>query len=482
LNNPIKIILAARKRIANLAVIRILLHAAFPLVAMLAIAIAFNLLNGLAFDYFGYFMDGASVRLFQISLFSMAVVGLLTTAGFGWRAWLSASDFISAADQIDRCVNGRQEVVTLASLCEPARSEAPHRRSQLFPMLWEHVSASLGRLDPSSSFELEVRKPLIRSSILAVVVIMASGAVAFGLMIPAGPTRIVSRRLQLLANTIGGSAPGLAQQQLAAAVDDVANDLVNPKLPPQQKIAELRSIEQELHRFQVQNSGSQAGRGNSSGVGDGRGEGQGASRSGNGLGDSRSGTGVGKAGKGTQQLIELRDDIAKAQAKLQQEADSGNQAATARNDSSKDVEPTHKPGNNPNRQGGQNSANGTGQVPQTQNVASAKMPLGKSALPRATDQGSMGDTHLGEFPKGGNYQRFYKSGERGATISVRDARYVTFQLPSEIESAGNGVVVADNSRPRATAPYTNAPLKPQRLTASPDEQQLVPPRYRELIH
>jgi hypothetical protein len=93
----------------------------------------------------------------------------------------------------------------------------------------------------------------------------------------------------------------------------------------------------------------------------------------------------------------------------------------------------------------------------------------------------MGDTHLGEFPKGGNYQRFYKLGERGATIDVRDARYVTFQLPTEIESAGTGAVVADNTRPRATAPYTNAPLKPQRLRASPEEQQLVPPRYRELI-
>jgi hypothetical protein len=109
------------------------------------------------------------------------------------------------------------------------------------------------------------------------------------------------------------------------------------------------------------------------------------------------------------------------------------------------------------------------------------MPFGTSARPRATDQGSMGDTHLGEFPKGGNYQRFYKLGERGATIDVRDARYVTFQLPTEIESAGTGAVVADNTRPRATAPYTNAPLKPQRLRASPEEQQLVPPRYRELI-
>src|SRR5262249_39576051 len=151
-------------------------------------------------------------------------------------------------------------------------------------------------------FELEVRKPLIRSFISAGGVVIASGAVAFALMIPADPTRIVSRRLQLLANTIGGSASGLAQQQLAAAARDVANDLVNPKLPPQQKIAELRSIEQELHKFQARNSGSHAGRGNSSGNGAGEGEGQG-SGSGDGHADSQ-GDGVGKAGKGNRQVIE----------------------------------------------------------------------------------------------------------------------------------------------------------------------------------
>jgi hypothetical protein len=93
----------------------------------------------------------------------------------------------------------------------------------------------------------------------------------------------------------------------------------------------------------------------------------------------------------------------------------------------------------------------------------------------------MGDTHLGEFPKPGNYQRFYKLGEHGPAINIRDARYVTFQLPTEIQSAGTGAIVPDNTRPRATTPYTNAPLKQERLQISPDEQQLVPPRYRELI-
>jgi hypothetical protein len=72
-------------------------------------------------------------------------------------------------------------------------------------------------------------------------------------------------------------------------------------------------------------------------------------------------------------------------------------------------------------------------------------------------------------------------GEHGPAINIRDARYVTFQLPTEIQSAGTGAIVPDNTRTRATPPYTNAPLKQERLQISPDEQQLVPPRYRELI-
>ena len=51
-----------------------------------------------------------------------------------------------------------------------------------------------------------------------------------------------------------------------------------------------------------------------------------------------------------------------------------------------------------------------------------------------------------------------------------------------VSSAGAGRTVADNDRPQATASYTNAPLKQQRLTDTPDERQLVPPRYRDLIH
>jgi hypothetical protein len=181
-------------------------------------------------------------------------------------------------------------------------------------------------------------------------------------------------------------------------------------------------------------------------------------------------------------MVELRNDIVKAQRKFEQEADSANKRTAARDDSSHGSRTVPGPGTNPNQPGGQNSPTGSGPVTQPQGQAGGRMPPGQNANARRSDRGSMGDTHLGEFPKSGNYQKFYRLGERGPTINVRDARYVTFQLPTEMESATTGVIVPDSTRPQASTPYTNSPLKHERLSVSPDEQQLVPPRYRELIH
>ncbi len=484
MSNPVEIILRVRKRLAHLAVVRTLLHVALPLTVTLAVGLGLDMINALAFDHFGYLMEDAPARLFQMSLLALALAQLVAVALFAWRAWSHARDFIQAAEQIDQRVGGRQEIVTLAALSDPAHPETASMRSPLFPMLWGRVSAYLEAFDPRSAFRLDLREPLVRSSILAAFALIILSTAAFALMTVSTPAQAVSHRLQLLANSIDTSTASPAQQQLAAATRDVAKDLVNPKLPPQEKLAELRALEQELEKSRTQSQSANAGKGNSSGGnGNGNGGGQGAgqgSGSGNGSGASQTGSGAGKSGKANQQMVELHNDIAKAQMKLEQEAASDKTMA-AQNDSSKGTGAAPKPGSNPNQPGGQNQLNGSGQVPQPQKLASSRMPSGQSPNGHRNDRGSMGDTHLGEFPKAGNYERFYKLGERGAPINLRDARYVTFQLPTEIESAGAGPMVPDSTRPKATTPYTNAPLKQERLAISPDEQQLVPPRYRELI-
>jgi hypothetical protein len=97
------------------------------------------------------------------------------------------------------------------------------------------------------------------------------------------------------------------------------------------------------------------------------------------------------------------------------------------------------------------------------------------------DQGSsQGDTRLGEFPTPAKTQRFSKGGSDA--LSIHDARYVMFRLPTVNPVGPGGTTVIDPNRTKATAPYVNAPLKETSSDAPPDERQLVPPRYRDLIH
>jgi hypothetical protein len=488
LTSPIEIVLRARNRLARLAVTRTLLYGVLPFAVTLAIAFNLDAINRLAFDHFGYLIGASPARLFQRSLLALALVQLVAVALLAWRAWSRASDFVRTAEQIDRYVGGRQEIVTFAALSDPSHPTAADMHSPLFPMLWGRVAAYLETFDPRAAFRHELREPLVRSFVLAALAVVLFSTVAFALMTQPTPAQAVIHRLQQLASSIDASAASPKQQQLAVAARDVARDLMNPKLPPQEKLAELQALAQELQKYQAQHQAAHAGKANSSGGsggnGSGGGGGQGAGRgsgSSNGSGTSRTGSGAGNAGKANQQMVELHNDIGKAQVQLEQEAESGNKTTTARNDSSNGSGAAPKPGPNRNQPGGQNPSNGSGQVPQPQTLASGKMSSGESLSTRGSSHGSMGDTHLGEFPKAGNYQRFYKLGERGPTINVRDARYVTFQLPTEIASTGTGVMVPDNTSPRATTPYTNLPLKLERLPVSPNEQQLVPPRYRELI-
>src|SRR5205814_643493 len=98
------------------------------------------------------------------------------------------------------------------------------------------------------------------------------------------------------------------------------------------------------------------------------------------------------------------------------------------------------------------------------------------------DEGSnLGDTHLGEFPTPTKTQRLAPGG-KGPGLDIHDARYVMFRLPSAIPAKGGGVTVLDPTRTKASTPYVNAPLKETSSDAPPDERQLVPPRYRDLIH
>jgi hypothetical protein len=355
-------------------------------------------------------------------------------------------------------------------------------------MLWRRAIAYLEGFEPKREFRLEFGSPLRWSSLYAVGTLMLLGLAIFALTRPPTPMEALVRSLREVAR--GLDTPSAPRRQIAQAARYVARDLENPELPPERKAAELQTLKQAIEKYQEQKrsgsgsgnsgGGGGSGKGNGSGSGEGQGSGKGAGGGGQGQG------GGGKGGKRESQMMELRNDISKAQAQLQMEAGKGGQAKLAeRQNGEEGTGLAPKEGTNPNQAGPRPKPGGGGNIelPQPGSLARNQARAGNSQSDRKDDKGSQGDTHLGDLPKAANYERFYKLGEKGPPIDIRDARYVVFRLPTApVAAGGEGRIVADNGHPSASTAYTNAPLKEQRLPVSPDEQQLVPPRYRDLIH
>jgi hypothetical protein len=485
--NPVDLIAKCRSRIARLAAIETGLYAVLPLIVTIAIAVVVGTVGAFGWERWGYALAPGRLSILKDAVVALAILEVLVAAFFAWRAWGAASDFVAAAARIDDLVEARQEVVTLATLADPAKPVTLEERSPLFPLLWRRVIRYLDTFDPRSRFKLAPGRPLAWSSLLALGVVILLGLTALAMVRPATAVEVLSQSLRDFARSLDKS-PTPSDHELAAAARDVAADLQNHKLPPEQKQAELEALKQQLEQREKQRNGSgngnsggnnASGQGNGSGQGSGQGTGKGAGGSAPGQGGAN-----GKGDKSNNQMAELRNDMSKAQAQMEMQSGEGNKSQVAQQKGDKGTGLTPKQGENPNQAGPQSQPNGTGNIelPKPANMARNQTPSGGAQSGQKDDKGTSGDTHLGDFPKAANYERFYKLGEKGPPIDIRDARYVVFRMPAAVVSpGGEGKTVADASSPLASVPYTNVPLKEGQATASPDEQQLVPPRYRDLI-
>ncbi|MEA2678936.1 MAG: hypothetical protein QOK03_658 [Candidatus Binataceae bacterium] len=501
--NPIEQIGKSRRRLARLAATRAAIWVTLPLIVTVLFFAGLDIVAALTWENFGYILTDAREWMVGNVLIGAVLAELLALGILALLAYRRADDFLKTAEILDDHVNGHQEIITLATLADPANPQGRERRSPLFPMLWRRAIAYLDLFEPRHEFKLDAIEPLKRSAIVAGAVAVVLGLSAFGFALVPTPDQAIAHKLRAVARAIERSSATPADRDLATAMRDVARDLENPKLPAEQKLQELAAMKRELEKIEQQHqsgsslaknssggsgggsgSGNSKGTGNGSGSGSGEGNGSGQGR-GSGAGQGAGAGGGGKGGKSDQKMVELGNDIAKAQAQIeaengprdqskgQQQADNGSGAAP-------------KEGNNPNASSPRNAGNGPGnaELPKPGSEARNNLPAPAGGTPsgRRDDKGSMGDTHLGEMPKAGNYERFYKAGE-GPPLEIHDARYVTFRLPSTaIGNAGAGRTVADAEHPGASVGYTNAPLKQERLADTPDERQLVPPRYRDLIH
>jgi hypothetical protein len=491
--NPVELISKSQRRLARLAALEVLLSGAVPLVITLGLGFSIDIIGSTIQDHTGLVLDSAHAVTLRQAIFIVAAIEALALAFFAWRAWRRENDFIAAARRIDEHVGARQEIWTLATLADPAVPTSREGRTPLFPMLWRRAISYLDMFEPRREFRLAAIEPLRRGAWAALALVGVFAVMIAALTRPPTVEQALAHELRQFARSLVKSSPSSADRQISEAARDVARDLENPKLPPEQKNAELQALKTEIEKYQARKTLAQSGSGNSSG-GSGKGSGGGDSSgtgTGKGSGGSGTGAGAGKGGGGKngptdQQMVELRNDISRAQMKMETASNAGDKSQTAaRNDEGHGSGLAPQPGDNPKQPGPRNQPGGSGNVPvpqPTTGLAQNQAPASGAPGDHRHDQGSHGDTHLGDMPKSVAYQHFYKLGEKGPPIEIRDARYVVFRVPTAVVAPGDGGrLVADPSHPSAAAPYTNAPLKEDRTPASPDEQQLIPPRYRALL-
>ena len=430
-------------------------------------------------------------------------IALLAGIAAAYFAWRKADDFSDAASELDRRVNGREQIVTLASIVGPGKPiEEAARRTPLFPILWRHSTAALSNIDIQREFPLNPARPIGRSAGFAALALLAMAIATMGLVRMPAPEQILASKLRAIAEEVAKPGAGPADLALANSIRDATDALENPTLPPEERKKRIEEAMQQAARASEKrhtgNSGKEHGTGKTesgesgSNAGESKskpaeGKGESAGNQGpanNGNGSSQN-NGQGKNDRGNQQSIELKNDLAKAEAQIEADSEKnhGSGDKNAAGGTNKQAGP--KPGENPNQPGaGQGpNPNAPGQAPEQAKSGDRNIPNPGGNSGSARNRGSSrGDTHLGEMPAPGNFQRFLKPGEKGAALGIHDARYVTFRIPAANPSGiGGGETVLDASRPRASTPYVNAPLPPMRSDAPPDERQLIPPRYRGMI-
>lgn len=488
--NPVELIGRARRRLTLIAATDALLYALAPAVTAFALALAMAPLDEWTRARLGYGLTAPILANLRAGLIAAGLIDLGLCAALARRAWLRADDFATAAERVDALVGARQEVLTFATFTDPSRASAKSERTALFPILWRRAAAYLAQFDPERAFRFEIGAPLRRGSMLALATLVFFGLVMMALVRPPSPEAGQARRLREIAREIESSSAGGESQALAKALRETAAALENPKLPPEQKLKMLAEVTREVEQPPVKppesGKGNQSGKGNAAGKGDSGngGEGQGSGKGkGAGKGSNPEGTGSSEGKKnGPEQIAEIKKELSEAKAKIES-ASAPKENSMPKPSAGEKNGSALRQGENPNQSGPAPNAAAENKLPKQGESGPQTEKTGEGGKQSAkNDKGSTkGDTHLGQFPEPVRYERFFKPGEHGPPIELRDARYVLFRLPAAMPSGGGGKTVVDAEHPAASTPYSNVPLKAERLEAAPDERQPVPPRYRDLI-
>ncbi len=350
--NPLEIIGSAGARIARLAAIRIFLNAVGPALTAIALGLLLGPIGDLTWTKWGYALAPDRAEALSWSLFAIAAIALVVGAIMAWREYRARIDFIGAAVELDDLLGSQEQIVTLATLANPAGPDSIRaRRTPLFPVLWRRAIACFEGFDERREFKLEAGEPLRRSSIFAGIVALAMILATLGLMRVPSPGTLEAARLRAIATRIAKTASSAEDSDLVAKIREAADALENPKLPPEEKKKRIEEAKQQAEKAAEKRSNSQSGNGqgtgtskaqngtgNSKGTGQGKSEaagtGAGQGKSGSGEGQAEAGKGSGKnqggktgtgtaknnssdKNKGDKSSIELQNELAKAEAQVE---------------------------------------------------------------------------------------------------------------------------------------------------------------------
>jgi hypothetical protein len=501
--NPVEIINLARERAGRVAALNAMLLSGPVCLLTALLALALGQSSGRAWERMGVTLSLTAASRIRIGLLALAGAGLAMSAWRSWRAYGEAKNVTHLAAQIDGEINAHQEILTFAEMIASTGAGAGAARSPLFPILWRRASEYLVAFDPMRRFRLDKPRLLGRGVLLASTwITLLIGALALFSRLQRPPYYGQARRLVELANEIDKAAPDA--QALARDLRAGAQALTNPNLSDKEKLARIAALQRELeHRESSKKNPEKPQAKSAHGSGAGAGQGS-ASRSAAGSGKENQGQGEGgKSGKGRgagerqnagvtkdQGLIkQARNELSEAEKQLETGSTGGQKSSTETGENNREGQHDQvhggeaeknalRPGNQPRQAPENKSASEPG--PRAREMAGGEAKP-KPGLGTKNSGTGHGDTHLGETPVPAAYARFYQPGEHGPPLGVKDARYVMVRIPETAQTGAGGKVVIGGAPSKATTPYANLPLPAGPIPANPQEQQLVPPRYRDLL-
>jgi hypothetical protein len=502
--NPIEVINLARQRAGKVAALNVTVLGSPVCLLTAFVALELGQRSGQVWRRMGIALSSTAASRIRISLLALAGAGLMVTAWSSWRAYRQARDLKRLAARLDGEINAHQEILTFGEVIAGG-TEAASTRSPLFPVLWQRVSEYLSSFDPAACFRINMPRLLARSALLTVTwLVLLFGSLILFSSSQRPPYYNEARRLAELANEIDKTTSSAQTQALARRLRAGARALLNPNTSDKEKLIQLTALRRELeqaepggtHAEKPQAKAAARAGGASAGQGSANQRGTGAGKQNQGQGEGGKGgegRGLGKqrsAGAATEEqglLEQARNELSKVEKQLE--------TGTARQPKSA----TKIGDNNPQGQqrqtsGGQANVNplrpGNQPVPAPENKEGTGSRRQQTARGEATPKAGAGtknpgaghgDTRLGETPASRAYARFYKPGEHGPALGIKDARYVTVSIPPAAEPAAGGKIIAGGAPSKAATPYANLPLPTGAVPANPQEQQLVPPRYRDLL-